>query len=85
MGDPPPPGTIDPLPADPTASEGAANIERTGDFDANGQVDFADFLNFASAFGTNVGMADYKTDFDFDSDGQVAFPDFLTFASVFGK
>ena len=85
LGDPPPPGTIDPLPADPTASEGAANIERTGDFDANGQVDFADFLNFASAFGTNVGMADYKTDFDFDSDGQVAFPDFLTFASVFGK
>ena len=85
LGDIPPPATPGPLPADPTASEGTAGIKRTGDFDANGQVDFTDFLNFASAFGAAVGMADYKTDFDFDNNGQIAFPDFLTFASVFGK
>lgn len=52
-----------------------------GDFDENGEVDFADFLAFAQAFGDdNPSVAA-----DFNADGQVDFADFLVFAQNFGR
>ncbi|MDX2147385.1 MAG: hypothetical protein SFZ23_07660 [Planctomycetota bacterium] len=49
------------------------------DFDANGQVDFFDYLDFAQAFGQDDPAA------DFNADCQVDFFDFLDFAAEFGR
>ncbi len=48
------------------------------DPDGDGQVDFSDFLAFASAFGSS------NPTFDLGGDGAVAFSDFLILASQFG-
>ena len=55
------------------------------DFDASGEVDFTDFLLFASKFGARQGDERYETPFDLDGDGEVGFGDFLIFAGNFGK
>ena len=49
------------------------------DFDANGIVDFGDFILFAQAFGSN------QSSFDLDSSGNVDFTDFILFAQRFGE
>gem|GEM_PF-5524629 len=51
-----------------------------GDFDANGQVDFADFLVLSANFGQEV--ANYA-DGDIDCNGVVAFEDFLVLSANF--
>ena len=51
-----------------------------GDFDANGQVDFADFLVLSTNFGEEV--ANY-VDGDIDCNGVVAFEDFLVLSANF--
>ena len=55
------------------------------DFDANGTVDFSDFLLFVSKFGARQGDERYESQFDLDGDGEVGFGDFLIFAGSFGK
>ena len=55
------------------------------DFDGNGVVDFADFLQFVGRFGTNRGDEEYQDRFDLDGDGAIGFSDFLIFAGKFGK
>ena len=55
------------------------SVSRNSDFDGSGTVDFADFLIFASVFGTSHAQC------DLDGSGTVDFADFLTFASVFGQ
>lgn len=52
-----------------------------GDLDANGSVDFLDFLRLAQNFG---GSGEY-VDGDIDCSGQVSFLDFLTLAQNFGQ
>ena len=49
------------------------------DFDANGIVDFGDFILFAQAFGSQ------QSSFDLDSSGNVDFTDFIIFAQRFGE
>ncbi|MCE2438803.1 MAG: cellulase family glycosylhydrolase [Candidatus Latescibacteria bacterium] len=49
------------------------------DFDGGGQVDLADFLKFADAFGSQA------VEFDLDNSGTVDFADFLAFANAFGQ
>ncbi|MGA1199303.1 MAG: hypothetical protein ACO36I_22640, partial [Candidatus Latescibacterota bacterium] len=49
------------------------------DFNADGQTDFADFIVFATAFGTQ------QVKFDLNKNGNVDFPDFLIFVVAFGK
>ena len=49
------------------------------DFDANGSVDFLDFLSFANAFGTSDALHDV------DANGTVDFTDFLVFVENFGR
>lgn len=53
-----------------------------GDFNADGKVDFKDFLLFAQNFGKKGGDS---VRFDLNSDGVVGFTDFLLFAAEFGK
>ena len=55
-----------------------------GDFDDNGMVNIADFLLFASVFGTSSGDANYNALMDMDGNRMVNLADFLLFASAFG-
>ena len=55
------------------------------DFDEDGVVGFADFLQFAGSFGAQQGEESYEERFDLDGDGSIGFPDFLIFAGTFGK
>ena len=61
------------------------SVVKTPDFNGNGQVDFPDFLMFASAFGKRVGDAGFQDALDLDDSGVIDFPDFLSFAQQFGK
>ena len=63
----------------------APSQTRSADLDGDGDVDFSDFLLFASAFGTSEGVPGYNAAADLDGDGTVAFSDFLIFANAFGK
>lgn len=49
------------------------------DFNGSGVIDFADFLGFAGAFGTNDAT------YDINENGSVDFSDFLIFVQSFGK
>ena len=55
------------------------------DFDGDGTVDFADFLQFVALFGLSQDDEGYEARFDLDGDGMIGFSDFLIFASAFGK
>ena len=55
------------------------------DFNADGVVDFADFLLFAVVFGTKDGEKDYESKYDLDESGEIDFSDFLIFAKSFGQ
>ena len=57
----------------------------TPDFDGNGTVDFADFLQFVSRFGSSPGDEGYDARYDLDGNGTIGFGDFLMFVSQFGK
>ena len=54
-----------------------------GDIDANGEVDFADFLVVSANFGTEVNPP--GTNGDLNGDGTVDFPDFLILSGNFGQ
>ena len=64
----------------PSQSEEAASA----DFDGSGQVDFADFLLFARAFGTTPADPLFELRFDLSRNGRVDFADFILFVRVFG-
>ena len=55
------------------------------DFDRDGVVGFADFLQFVAQFGFSEDDAGYDAQFDLDGDGTIGFGDFLIFANAFGK
>ena len=55
-----------------------------GDLDGDSDVDFGDFLKFASAFGARTTDPHYNRKADLDSNGFVDFGDFLAFAGAFG-
>ncbi len=55
------------------------------DFNGDGAVGFADFIQFAANFGLSRGDADYDARYDLDNDGEVGFSDFLIFAGDFGR
>ncbi len=49
------------------------------DFDNSGKVDFADFIAFSQAYGTD------QAQFDLDGDAAVNFRDFIIFAQFYGQ
>ena len=56
-----------------------------GDIDGDSDVDFSDFILFATAYGTNVGDPLYNRKADLDSDGAVGFDDFIAFAGAYNS
>lgn len=61
------------------------NTSPSPDFDGDGMVGFADFVQFAGVFGASRGDERYEAQYDLDSDGAIGFPDFLIFTNDFGK
>ena len=59
-------------------------VTRKGDFDGNGHIDFFDFIQFCSAYGSEVGDPNYNAIGDFDDDGYIDFFDFIDFVGVYG-
>ena len=57
----------------------------TPDFDGDGTVGFADFVQFAQQFGSIQGDAGYDARYDLDGDGTIGFGDFVIFAGSFGQ
>lgn len=55
------------------------------DFDGNGKVEFADFLQFVALFGKTSADPEFDSRMDFDGNGAIEFSDFLQFVSVFGQ
>ncbi len=55
------------------------------DFDGDGTVGFADFLQFVEQFGFSRSAEGYEARFDLNGDGVIGFGDFLIFANNFGK
>lgn len=60
-------------------------IDKPGDSDGNGVVDFNDFVSFATSFGSLAGDQNYNAIFDFDGNDAIDFSDFVTFATHFGS
>ena len=63
----------------------ASSPSPTADFNADGSVDFVDFLAFASHFGSTSGSDAFDPAFDLNADSAISFPDFLIFAAAFGQ
>ena len=55
------------------------------DFDGDGTVGFADFLQFVEQFGLSETEEAYQARFDLNGNGVVGFGDFLIFVNAFGK
>ena len=55
------------------------------DFDGDGTVGFADFLQFVEKFGLSEKDEAYQARFDLNGDGVIGFGDFLIFVNAFGK
>ena len=55
------------------------------DFDGDGVVGFADFVQFAARFGLSSGDAGFDARYDLDGDDTIGFGDFVIFASAFGR
>lgn len=55
-----------------------------GDFDGDGHIDIFDFVDFADAYGFEVGDPDYNAIGDFNDDGNIDIFDFVDFADVYG-
>lgn len=58
---------------------------RASDFNRDGKVEFADFLDFVPHFGKGSEDVDYESKFDLDGDQSVGFNDFLLFVQSFGQ
>ncbi len=60
-----------------------ADAPRPGDVDGNGEVNFQDFVRFASSFGLQAGQPGFEPRADLDGNGRVDFRDFVAFARAF--
>ena len=63
----------------------AQNTSPSPDFNGNGKVDIADFLEFVKVYGSIRGDGTYQAKYDLDSNGVIDISDFLTFVENFGK
>ncbi|MCZ6633450.1 MAG: hypothetical protein O7G87_08600 [bacterium] len=71
--------------APPVVSQVSPEIIRASDFNGDGKVAFADFLDFVQHFGKKPGDAGYESKFDLDGDQEIGFNDFLIFVQSFGQ
>ena len=56
-----------------------------GDFDADGNVGFTDFLNFVLGYGKQTGDPGFLPELDLDGDSHIAFQDFVIFVAHYGQ
>ena len=63
----------------------AQNTSPSPDFNGNGKVDIADFLEFVEVYGSNRGDGTYQAKYDLDPNGVIDISDFLIFVENFGK
>ena len=61
-----------------------SSVLHKGDFDGNGCIELYDFVEFAGAFGSQIGDPNYNPVADFDDNGEIGLYDFVEFAGVFG-
>jgi subtilisin family serine protease len=59
-------------------------VVRKGDFTGDGHIDIFDFVQFADAYGSELGDLNYNAIGDFDDDGDIDIFDFVDFADVYG-
>ncbi|GAH34513.1 unnamed protein product, partial [marine sediment metagenome] len=59
-------------------------VDNKGDFDGDGDIDLADFVEFVAAYGSSTGDANYNVIGDFDDDGDIDLADFVEFVAVYG-
>jgi hypothetical protein len=64
--------------------DGEVIVCMKGDFDGDGDIDIFDFVNFADAYGSELGEPNYKAIGDFNNDGQIDIFDFVAFADGYG-
>ena len=57
----------------------------TADFNGDGTINIADFLQFVAQFGLSQGDKGYDARYDLDGDNTVGIGDFLIFVNAFGK
>ena len=57
----------------------------TADFNGDGWINFADFVEFVKRFGARRGDLIYETKYDLDRNGTIGFGDFIIFGREFGK
>ncbi len=57
----------------------------SADFDRNGVVEIADFLEFLEVFGSRQGDEKYEARYDLDRNGEIGVSDFLIFLDFFGQ
>ncbi len=62
-----------------------ATARAASDFDGDGTVGFADFVQFAAQFGLSQSDEGYDARYDLDDNGAIGFSDFLIFANAFGN
>ncbi len=60
------------------------SVAPTPDFDGDGMVGFADFVQLVNVFGSRRGDGKYQAKYDLDSDGEIGFSDFVIFTNDFG-
>ena len=70
---------------DSTAAPSPGLEVHRADFDGDGTVALADFLEFASHFGVERDDDSFDARFDLDGDETIGLGDFLQFAAQFGK
>jgi len=68
----------------PFAISTEAPAEEKGDFNGDGVIGLADFVDFAAAYGSSTGDANYNAVGDFDDSGDVGLADFVDFAAAYG-
>ena len=59
-------------------------VVSASDFNKDGKVDFADFVQFASRYGAAAGDERYHARYDLDGDGKIGFGDYTLMAEQFG-
>jgi len=59
-------------------------VVRKGDFTGDGHIDIFDFVQFADAYGSELGDPNYNAIGDFNDDGDIDIFDFVDFADVYG-
>ena len=56
----------------------------SADFNGDGVINFADFVNFVIKYGSRLGQDRYDARYDLNGDRQVDYGDFRIFAAVYG-